>query len=291
MTKPTDILQPQLISGCMKWGKWGKQLSTDQMKSLIEKLVDLDITFFDHADIYGDYTTEEEFGNAIDQSDLKREHYQICTKLGIQLPNGERNTTIKHYQYDKNYVLATVKRSVELLKCKYIDILLLHRPSPLMDEKEIVDAIKKLQDDQLVKLFGVSNWNAFQLDTISKYIDVHFNQIELSLTQSSAIENGTLDKMKELDIKLMIWSPLGNFYQRKRDDELVIAVDQLAKKYKSASSAVLINWLLQLPVDVYPVFGSTNIDRIKKIQQAYSFNLSTEEWFYLWQIARGKEVD
>jgi predicted oxidoreductase len=142
-----------------------------------------------------------------------------------------------------------------------------------------------------VKLFGVSNWNAFQLDTISKYIDIRFNQIELSLTQSSAIENGTLDKMKELEIKLMIWSPLGDFYQRKQNDKLVIAVDQLAKKYKVATSAVLINWLLQLPLDVYLVFGSTNIDRIKKMQQAYSFDLSKEEWFYLWQMARGKEVD
>ena len=226
MTKPTDISQPQLIAGFMKWGKWGKQLSTDQMKSLIENLIDLDITFFDHADIYGDYTTEEEFGKAIDQSNLKREQYQICTKLGIQLPNGERNTTVKHYQYDQDYVLATVRRSVELLKCKYIDVLLLHRPSPLMNEKEIVDAIKMLQDEQLVKLFGVSNWNAFQLDTISKYINIHFNQIELSLTQSSALEDGTLDKMKELDIKLMTWSPLGDFYQRQQDDELVIAVDQ-----------------------------------------------------------------
>ena len=291
MTKPTNIMRPQLVSGCMKWGKWGKQLSTDQMKSLIENLINLNITFFDHADIYGDYTTEEEFGKAIDQSGLQREQYQICTKLGIQLPNNQRNTNVKHYQYDQDYVLASVKRSVKLLKCTYVDLLLLHRPSPLINENEVINAIKELQDEKLVKLFGVSNWNAFQLDTISKYIDIRFNQVELSLTQSSAIENGTLDKMKELEIKLMTWSPLGDFYQRQQDDKLVITVDQMAKKYKVASSAILINWLLQLPVDVYPVFGSTNIDRIKKMQQAYSFDLSIEEWFYLWQLARGKEVD
>lgn len=290
-TNRDDVSNTQLLAGCMNWGKWGKDLSSDQMKILIKNLIDLDITFFDHADIYGDYTTEKAFGEAIDKTNLKRTQYQICTKLGIQLPNSERNTNIKHYQYDYAYILSSTKRSVELLKCKYIDILLLHRPSPLMNEKEIIKAVKKLKQEQWIKSFGVSNWGPFQLGSISKYIDIHFNQIELSLTQSKALEDGTIDKMKELDIKLMIWSPLGDFYQRKSDDNLVIAVNHLSEKYNVASSAILINWLLQLPIDVYPVFGSTNIKRIKQMQDAYSFDLHTEEWFYLWQLARGKEVD
>ena len=288
---PIDIAKPQLVAGTMNWGEWGKHLSTQQMNKLIKDLIDSGITFFDHADIYGGYTTEAEFGKAIEHSGLKREEYLICTKLGIQLLHQERGNTVKHYQYDYPYIIKSVETSVELLKCSYIDALLLHRPSPLIDEREIATAVNQLHEDNLIKSFGVSNWNASQLEVINKHTNISFNQIELSLTASQALVNGTLDKMKQLDIKLMAWSPLGDFYQRQADNKLVISVHQLAKKYGVASSAILINWLLQLPLAVYPVFGSTNINRIAAMQQAYSFDLSIQEWFYLWQVARGKEVD
>lgn len=287
--KKTD--EPQLMSGCMRWGKWGKQLSTEQMASLINDLIESGIYFFDHADIYGEYTTEAEFGKAIEQLGLARKKYNICTKLGLQIPGEIRGTSTKHYQYDHDHIINSVNSSISKLNCGYIDLLLFHRPSPLMNEKEMVQAINELKNSGRIKFFGVSNWNAFQLQTINSYTDIAFNQIELSLTSSNALENGTIDKMKEIGIKLMAWSPLGDLYQRDKDDELVIAVDLLAQKYQVSSSAIMINWLLQLPLPVYPVFGSTNIDRIKEMQKAYTFDIDREEWFFLWEKARGKEVD
>lgn len=283
--------EPQLMSGCMRWGKWGKQLSTERMAKLINDLIEQGIHFFDHADIYGEYTTEAEFGKALAHLGIARDSYQICTKLGLQVPGETRVTKTKHYQYDHEHIINSVKSSISKLGCERIDVLLFHRPSPLMNEKEMVQAIEQLKEAELIRSFGVSNWNAFQLQTMSSYTDVTFNQIELSLTHSIALEDGTIDKMKEIGIKLMVWSPLGDLYQRDEDDELVKAVDLLAQKYQVSSSAIMINWLLQLPLPVYPVFGSTNIDRIKEMQKAYTFDISREEWFYLWEKARGKEVD
>ena len=287
--KKTD--EPQLVSGCMRWGKWGKQLSKEQMASLINDLIENGIHFFDHEDIYGEYTTEAEFGNAVKYLGMARQNYHICTKLGLQIPGEKRRTNIKHYQYDHDHIINSVNSSISKLDCEHIDALLLHRPSPLMNEMKVVQAINELKKAGRIRLFGVSNWNAFQLETMLSYTDIAFNQIELSLTNSNALENGTIDKMKEFGIKLMAWKPLGDLYQRNKDDKLVKAVDLIAYKYQVSSSTIMINWLLQLPLPVYPVFGSTNIERIKEMQKAYTFNINREEWFYLWEMARGKEVD
>jgi predicted oxidoreductase len=139
--KKTD--EPQLVSGCMRWGKWGKQLSKEQMASLINDLIENGIHFFDHADIYGEYTTEAEFGNAVKYLGMARQNYHICTKLGLQIPSEKRRTNIKHYQYDHDHIINSVNSSISKLDCEHIDALLLHRPSPLMNEMKVMQAINE----------------------------------------------------------------------------------------------------------------------------------------------------
>lgn len=281
----------QLISGCMRWDKWGKQLSVQDMSKLIEHLLDQGINYFDHADIYGDYTTEAKFGEAMASVKCDRKDYKICTKTGLQIPNVDRNNQTKHYQYDYDYIIESAIKSIEKLNCDYIDMFLLHRPSPLMNEAEIAEAVQYLKKENLITHFGVSNWQPYHLDTLSEKVDIATNQIEISLTQSSVLEDGTLDRIKMLKIPAMAWSPLGDFYNRSDDDQVVVAVHALAAKYQVDTSAILINWILQLPIKVDPVIGSTNLYRIKTMQKAFTFDMELEDWFLLWEKARGKEVD
>ena len=135
----------RMIAGCMSWGHWGKKFSIGEMVSQIHNTLDAGITTFDHADIYGDYTTEARFGKALSQSGVKRESIQIISKCGIQFVGNTRDNRIKHYNYSKDYILWSVEKSLLNLQTDYLDLLLLHRPSPLMQKDEIEEAISQLK--------------------------------------------------------------------------------------------------------------------------------------------------
>ena len=131
----------RIVAGTMSWGQWGKQLSKKEMITLINDCLECGLSSFDHADIYGGYTTESEFGNAFAESDIARENIQLISKCGIQLLSENRINTIKHYNYSKEYIIWSVEESLKHLKTDYLDLLLLHRPSPLMQPNEIAEAI------------------------------------------------------------------------------------------------------------------------------------------------------
>ena len=134
----------KLIAGTMSWGHWGKQFDKKNMQRLIHHCVAQHITTFDHADIYGSYTTEAAFGNAFSKSGIPRENVQFISKCGIQYISERRNNTVKHYNYNTDYIIWSAEQSLKNLKTDYLDLLLLHRPSPLMRSEDIAEAISKL---------------------------------------------------------------------------------------------------------------------------------------------------
>jgi len=156
----------RIIAGAMNWGVWDKNLNTNQQASLINHCLSIGITTFDHADIYGGYTTEEGFGKAFAQSEIGRDTVQFISKCGIQYPVDTRENRVKHYQYDKDYIIWSVENSLKNLKTDYLDLLLLHRPSPLMHPDEIAEAIDELQAGGKIVDFGVSNFTPSQTDLI-----------------------------------------------------------------------------------------------------------------------------
>ena len=182
----------RLIAGTMTWGIWGKGFQKTQMIDLLHHCLDNNITTFDHADIYGGYTTEGDFGNAFAESGIARDHIQLISKCGIQYVNDNRNNTVKHYNYNKDYIIWSVENSLKLLKTDYLDLLLLHRPSPLMKPEIISEAVDNLKQRGLIKSFGVSNFTTSQMELISTATPISVNQIEFSLTQHSAMHDGTL---------------------------------------------------------------------------------------------------
>ena len=282
----------KIIAGAMTWGSWGKQFSKTEIIKLTNHCVDNQITTFDHADIYGGYTTETDFGNAFAESGIKRETIQLISKCGIQYISENRNNKVKHYNYSKDYIIWSAEESLKNLKTDYLDLFLLHRPSPLMQPDDIAEAVSILKQQGKIKVFGVSNFTNSQVDLISKSTDVSVNQIEFSLTQHNAMHDGTLDYMMLNNITPMAWSPLG--YVFKDDNEQTRRIHkqlgELMGKYNATEDQLLLAWIMMHPANIHPVVGTTDYKRITNATKAIQIKLELEDWFLILVACQGHKV-
>ena len=282
----------KIIAGTMSWGSFGKALSRKEMVPLMNHCVNNHVTTFDHADIYGGYTTESEFGNAFTESGIKREDIQLISKCGIQYLAENRNNVVKHYNYSKDYIIWSAEESLKNLRTEYLDLFLLHRPSPLMQPEEIAEAIVLLKKQGKIKDFGVSNFTSSQVDLISKYLSISVNQIEFSLTADSAMYNGVLDQMMIKNITPMAWSPLGHVFKEDTEQTRRIhkQLGKLLDKYQATEDQLLLAWLLKHPSKIHPVIGTTNKQRIKDAMEATKIELELEDWFLILSASQGHKV-
>jgi len=282
----------RIIAGTMTWGVWGKNCNSSQMIELMNCCLDNNITTFDHADIYGDYTTETAFGNAFKQSKIDRQKIQLISKCGIQMLSGNRKNTIKHYDYAKSYITFSVEQSLENLQTDYLDLLLLHRPSPLMQADEIAEAIGKLKQEGKIIDFGVSNFTPSQTDLIQTKTKINYNQIEFSLTHFEAMLNGSLDHMQIHKIFPMAWSPLGTVF--KKDDEQSKRIKKLAagfsSNYNVPVDVILLAWILKHSSQILPVCGTADKSRIANLMKAVTVEMELQDWFALWAESSGLPV-
>ena len=282
----------KIISGVMTWGVWGKQFSTAEMQSLIEHCLDVGITTFDHADIYGGYTTEAEFGRALSSSGVNREAIQLISKCGIQYLSDNRKNKVKHYNYSKDYIIWSVEESLKHLQTEYLDLLLLHRPSPLMHPDTIAEAITVLKSQGKIRDFGVSNFTRSQMDMLGLRMDIDVNQIEFSLTAHAAMHNGTLDYMLTNGIRPMSWSPLGSVFREDTEQTRRIhkQLGALLEKYNATEDQLLLAWILKHPSRVIPVIGTTHKERLKQAMDATKIDLDIEDWFLILVACQGHKV-
>jgi len=276
----------------MTWGSWGKQYKKEDMISLMHHCLENNITTFDHADIYGGYTTEAEFGNAFTESGIKREDIQLISKCGIQYMSENRSNTIKHYDYSKDYIIWSAETSLKHLKTDYLDLFLLHRPSPLMHPDDISEAITTLKQQGKIKDFGVSNFTPSQVELVSNALDLSVNQIEFSLTQHSAMHNGTLDQMLLKHIIPMAWSPLGSVFREDNEQTRRIhkQLGELTDVYNATEDQLLLAWILKHPAKIHPVIGTTNRKRITNSAKAKHIELKLEDWFKILVASQGHKV-
>lgn len=286
-----------IIAGTMNWGIWGKNLNTTEMAQTIRLCLENSISTFDHADIYGGYTTEGHFGKAFRESSIAREKIQIISKCGIQLTE-VRNNKIKHYDYSKEYIIWSVENSLKNLQTDYLDVLLLHRPSPLMVADEIAEAISKLKSEGKIIDFGVSNFTASQSELIRSRIEfgtsieINYNQIQFSATHHEAMLDGSLDYMQLHNIRPMSWNPLGNVFredneQTRRLKKLLV---QLVEKYEVGSDTILLSWVLKHPSKIIPIAGTVNTARIQALKKAVELDLDQLDWFAIWSESMGNKV-
>jgi predicted oxidoreductase len=281
-----------VIAGTMNWGVWDKNLSSDEMANLIHVCLENKITTFDHADIYGGYTTESTFGIGLKKSKLDRSKIQLISKCGIQHVCDTRNNRIKHYDYSKEYIIWSVENSLKNLQTDYLDVFLLHRPSPLMVADEIAEAVEQLKKDGKILDFGLSNFTPSQTDLIQQKTKVSYNQIQFSATDFQPMLDGTLDHMQFHQIRPMAWNPLGIVFREDTDQtrRLKKLFVRLIEKYKVGSDLLLLAWIMQHPSKVIPVAGTVNVARIQQLQKAAGLLLDKEDWFEIWTESMGNKV-
>ena len=282
----------RIISGVMNWGSWGARLSIQQMERQIDFCVALGITSFDHADLYGGYTTEAEFGRAFRTAGINRDQVQLISKCGIQMPCEARALPLKYYDYSAKHLQYSIENSLKALKTDYLDLLLLHRPSPLLEPESIAESVQKLLKQGKIKSFGVSNFTPSQIAWLQNEIKPAWNQIECSLTHEAPFFDGSVDYLSAHKMGVMAWSPLGSYYklQDSKTKRITDCMRALKAKYNCAEDQLLLAWLLKHPSKLHPVLGTTKPERIKKSLEALEINLELTDWFLLLKASQGEGV-
>lgn len=285
----------RLALGVWRLADW--RLSAEELLDLIEAAVELGITTFDHADIYGDHTCEGLFGQALSLRPELRDRLELVTKCGIKLVSDRRpGRRIKHYDTSRRHIVASVEQSLRELRTDRVELLLLHRPDPLLDPDEVGTAFDELRRAGKVLHFGVSNFGPSQLEMLAGRLPVPLvtNQFEISPLRLAAWRDGTLEQCQRLRMAPMAWSPLagGALFagQEERARRVRWVLGELAEELGAAPDQVALAWLLAHPAGIVPVVGSRRVERLRSAAAATGLSLDREQWFRLWTASTGEEV-
>jgi len=286
----------RLAFGYWRLAEWG--LTPRDIVTLVHTCLDLGITTIDHADIYGGYTCEARFGEALALEPSLRDKLQIVTKCGIKLVSPNRPAHTSHdYDTSRAHILASVDDSLRLLNTHYLDILLIHRPDMFMDADEVAEAFTALKQAGKVRYFGVSNFNPSQFDLLASRLDFPLvtNQLEISVLRLEAFLDGTLDQCQRLRMAPMAWSPLGGGGLFTDSDPRTVRVrtslQAVGEQLGGASpDQVALAWLLAHPARILPVLGTGKPARIISAAASQSLPLTREQWFTIWTASMGAEV-
>lgn len=285
----------RIVHGFWRLNNWN--LTDSELLNLIEKDIDLGVTTVDHADIYGDYTCEKKFGDALALNPSIRNKLQIVTKCGIKLPS--KNNDYKYHIYDTSskHIISSVENSLNNLHTDHIDLLLIHRPDPLMDPTDVAEAFTKLKKQGKVLNFGVSNFLPSQYNLLNSYLDTPLvtNQIELSVLNLENLHNGTIDLAQEKAIHPMIWSPLagGNLFTDNSDKGSNVRNALEKVRYETNANSIdeiAYAWLLHHPSKMIPIVGSQKIDRLKAAVNATKIELTKDQWFQIYTASLGHDI-
>lgn len=286
----------EIVHGWWRAESWNN--TPEQNLKLIEKCIELGITSFDHADIYGGGICEELFGAALSLKPKLREKIQIITKCGIRFihPNMPKNDG--HY-YDTSYehIMYAVNKSLKGLCTDYIDLLLIHRPDIFMNPLEVKKAFKELKSSGKVRHFGVSNFTPVQFEMLQSYLDFPLitNQLELSVASCENFENGAIDNSLKHRIKPMAWSPLDGGKLFTETNEKYVRLRFVLERVREEVAAnniseVAYAWLFNHPSSIIPVAGTKEIYRLMDAVNATNIELTKKQWFQILDANRGYEV-
>jgi predicted oxidoreductase len=282
-----------VVAGLWRLAEW--KLGTPGTVRWIERALDLGITSFDHADIYGGYTIESLFGEALAAAPGLRERLQIVTKCGIKLVSPARpGHAIKHYDSARAHVLASVENSLRALGTDRIDLLLIHRPDWLMDPEELAATFESLRAAGKVLAFGVSNHTPSQFALLHKRVPLVTNQIEFSPLRMGALADGTLEQALDLKLPPMIWSPLARGRLFAADDEQARRVravlEDLGRAHGVSAATMAYAWIRRHPSRPIPITGSGRIEALREAVASLDVKLGAEDWYRVWQASMDHEV-
>ncbi len=291
-----DLSLSGIVHGQMRLKAWN--LSAPGLVQFTEEMIQLGVTTFDHADIYGNYSCEALFGEALKLEKSLRSKIEIITKCGIKLVSDKfPGRRIKHYEYSYDYIVSSVNNSLRNFNTDRIDLLLLHRPAPFFDPSEVARAFSVLKRDGKVLHFGVSNFSPAQFEMLNSFAGEKLltNQVEISPYCLEHFENGNMDFFVKEKIRPMAWSPLAggklldpNDEKGRRISEVLLEV--AGELNISSIDTVIYAWLLKHPVSIIPVVGSGRIERVKHAIEALDVNMSLEQWYRIFITVKGSEL-
>ena len=288
----SSLTMSRLVYGMWRLGD-DQDTSPEHVRNKISSCLHQGITAFDQADIYGGYEAEEILGNALKGSHLRKE-MEIVTKCDIVAPVGRyKSARVKYYDTSRDHILKSVDASLKLMGIDYIDLLLLHRPDPLMDHFETGAALDEIIASGKIRNVGVSNfkpwdWNLLQAAMKNKLVT---NQIELSVLAHEGFTNGDVAFHQTHNTPIMAWSPLaGGDLFLKSNEKLLNSLSNIADTFGVEPSTVAVAWLLAHPANILPVLGTNSLSRIETISKALDIKLDRQTWFEIYTTALGREV-
>jgi predicted oxidoreductase len=280
------------------YGMWRLGDDTDtsakHVQAKIEACLAQGITTFDQADIYGGYQAEALLGTALRAAPQLRSRMEIVTKCDIVAPVGRHaSARVKHYDTSAAHINASVEASLRDMAIDQIDLLLVHRPDPLMDHMETGAALDALVSSGKVRAVGVSNFRPWDFTLLQSGMKTPLvtNQIELSLVAHDAFTNGDIAFHQERGIAPMAWSPLaGGRLLAESGKDLRDRLTTIGEAHGTDWSAAAIAWLLRHPARIIPVLGTNSLDRIGNIASAMDVKIDRQTWFELYTLVLGHEV-
>ncbi len=286
----------RIIHGMWRLRDW--KMTKKELLDFIRQAVDLGVTTFDHADIYGDFTCEKLFGDALAMDKGLRQQIQIVTKCGIKpVTKKYPGRKIKVYDYSREYMLKSVENSLTNFRTDHLDVLLIHRPSPFFDPEEVAEAFSRLKQSGKVLYFGVSNFTPGQFDMLNAYLDEKpvTNQVEISPLCLEHFDNGNMDYFLKEKIKPMAWSPLAGGWlfkpETEREHRVFKVLTEIADELNTGSlDKVVYAWLLKHPAGIMPIAGTSRIERLKNAVEALDMEMSIEQWFRIYIASKGEEL-
>jgi predicted oxidoreductase len=294
---PRIDITPDLSFSQIVYGMWrigdDADTSVAHIEAKIQSCLAQGITTFDQADIYGGYAAEDILGTALKANPSLRPQMEIVTKCDIVAPMGRyEDAKCKHYDTSRTHITSSVDYSLAAMGIEQIDLLLIHRPDPLMDHNETGAALDEMVKSGKVRAVGVSNfkpwdWELLQSGMTQKLVT---NQIEISASAITPFTNGDIAFHQRHDHPMMAWSPLGGGDLMTGQSALTDRMDEIAKEQGVDRAAVAVAFLLRHPSKILPVLGTNSLERIGRLSDALSVTISRQDWFYLYESALGTEV-
>jgi predicted oxidoreductase len=286
----------RIIHGQMRMKDW--RMTNEQLLGMFKELINIGITTFDHADIYGNYECEAILGDVLSLDKSFRDKIEIVTKCGIKLVSDKYpDRKVKYYDYSYGHIIQSVNNSLKNLQTDHIDLLLLHRPAPFFDPEEAAKAFYDLKKAGKVLHFGVSNFTPAQFETLNSFTEEKLvtNQVEISPYCLEHFENGNMDFFMKEKIRPMAWSPVAggrllNPHDAKGPGIMRVLASVSEELSISPVDKVIYAWLLKHPVKMMPIAGTGKIDRIKFAADALSVDMTLEQWYKIFIAASGKEL-
>ena len=289
---PSHFELSPIVAGIWRITSWN--LGVAERVRWIEQALELGITSFDHADIYGDYQAEVQFGDALKAAPSLRQRMQLVTKCGIRLRSASRPYRINYYDTSAAYVRAQVEQSLRNLHTEQLDLVLIHRPDYLMDAAALADTFATLTREGKVAHWGVSNHTVSQFALLQQHSPLLTNQLELSPLQMDALDDGTLDQAQQLGCRPMIWSPLGGGRLFTATDEQAVRVrtemSAIAHRYGISLTTLAFAWVLRHPSRPHPITGTGRIEGLREAVAALDVTLDAEDWYAIWTASKGHPV-